>query len=317
MIKCTFSDVSERDMDLLFLEEFVCSPEFLSIFLSKIGLNGAAIVETEQSKVDVEFGESDMTVIVEKDGNRYGLLVEDKIDAIAMPNQSSRYVERGKKGIRNGDYKEFYVFIVAPKEYLAVNEEAKKYPNQVTYEECLEYFRLLNNSRAIFKMQQIEQAIYKQKNGYQVVENAAVTAFWRNYAEYQKSHHPELISREINGSKGSNSTWVTFHTNYKKIKIFHKSEKGYVDLEFAGLGEKTAELKKLLVSVIGKLWDKGLQVYQTGKSAVLRINVPEIDFKSEFINCRSEVEIALSAAQRLYSILDDIPEEEINKLFAS
>ena len=43
MIKCIFSDVSERDMDLLFLEEFVSSEEFLHIFLSKISLENVLL----------------------------------------------------------------------------------------------------------------------------------------------------------------------------------------------------------------------------------------------------------------------------------
>lgn len=128
MIKCIFSDVSERDMDLLFLEEFVSSEEFLHIFLSKISLENANICSVEQSKTDVQFGESDMTVIVEKGSIKYGLLIEDKIDAIAMPNQSGRYMERGELGKKNGDYEQFFVFIVAPESYLQQNDEAKKYP---------------------------------------------------------------------------------------------------------------------------------------------------------------------------------------------
>ena len=96
MVKCKFSDVSERDMDLLFLEEMASSQEFLNIFLAKIILSNAIVCSIEQSKVDVEYGESDMTVIVEKDGNKYGLLIEDKIDAVAMPNQSGRYTARVK-----------------------------------------------------------------------------------------------------------------------------------------------------------------------------------------------------------------------------
>ncbi len=32
IIQCTFADVTEHDMDLLFLEEFVCSDEFLKLF---------------------------------------------------------------------------------------------------------------------------------------------------------------------------------------------------------------------------------------------------------------------------------------------
>ena len=315
MVKCKFSDVSERDMDLLFLEEFVYSADFLNIFLSKVDLVGATVCEVEQSKVDVEFGESDMTVIVEKDEKKYGLLIEDKIDAIAMSNQSGRYVERGKIGVNNGDYEEYYVFIVAPKEYLLINEEAKKYPNQVTYEECLDYFCKLTDNRSAFKVQQIEQAIHKQKHGYQVIENKAVTSFWREYAKYQKAHHPELIFRDGNDPKGANSTWIAFHTNYKKIKIFHKSERGFVDLEFAGLGQNTAELKKLIIKTVGKLWTNNLAVYQTGKSAVLRIRVPEIDFKSDFAFSIEKVEQAMIAAEKLYSILDEIPEKDLNELF--
>ena len=58
-------------MDLLFLEEFASSSEFLNIFLSKIGLENSDIIEVEQSKVDMEYGESDMTLIVEKDNKNY------------------------------------------------------------------------------------------------------------------------------------------------------------------------------------------------------------------------------------------------------
>ncbi len=315
MLKCTFSDVSERDMDLLFLEEFVCSTEFLNIFLLKVHLVGATVCEVEQSKVDVEWGESDITIIVEKEGKRYGLLIEDKIDAKAMDNQSGRYVERGKRGVLNRDYDEFFVFIVAPQEYLNVNQEAKKYPNQIKYEECLEYFRSKTDNRSIFKAQQIDQAIHKQKHGYQVIENTAVTVFWSEYVKYQKEHHPKLNLNYSNESKGAKSTWVSFNTNDTRIKIFHKSEKGYVDLEFAGLGEKTAQLKELFAKTVGKLWDNGLTVCQTGKSAVLRIKVEEINFKTPFDNSIEKVEAALVAVERLYSILDDITEGELNLLF--
>lgn len=314
MLKCTFSDVSERDMDLLIMEELATSQEFLDIFLSKVDLLGAEICEVEQSKTDVELGESDITVIVEKDGKRYGLLIEDKIDAIAQENQAGRYFKRGEKGIETGDYVAYYVFIVAPKAYLEADNEAKKYPNQVSYEECLEYFSAKVDNRSLFKKQQIEQAIAKQKHGYIVIENKIITRFWQEYVAYQKAHHPKLNLQYNGEPKGSRSVWVTFHTSDPRIKIIHKSEKGYVDLEFAGLGEKTAELKELLVKTIGKLWDNGLSVEQTGKSAVLRIKCTEIDFRKTLEEAKTEVEEALNAVEKLYYILDDIPERELNFL---
>lgn len=44
------------------------------------------VSEVYLSKADKD-GESDITVIIESSGIKYGLLIEDKIDAIAMPEQ--------------------------------------------------------------------------------------------------------------------------------------------------------------------------------------------------------------------------------------
>lgn len=315
MIKCIFSDISERDMDLLFLEEFVSSQDFADIFLSKVNLLGAVVCEVEQSKTDAAFGESDITVIVEKDGTRYGLLIEDKIDAQAMLNQAERYAKRGEIGKTNGDYYEYFDFIVAPQKYLDDNAEAKKYHNSITYEECIEYFRSKDDPRSAFKAQQIEQAINKQKHGYQVIENTVVTEFWREYIAFQKEHYPKVDFRATDEPKGSRSSWAIFHTNYKKIKIYHKTNLKYVDLEFSGLGDKTAELKSMFNKAVGKLWDNELQVYRTGGSAVLRAVVPYVDFKGKFKDFTEAVDEAFRIVIKMYSILDGIPENEINELY--
>ena len=85
-------------------------------------------------------------------------------------------------------------------------------------------------------------------------------------------------------------------------------------MEFSGLGEKTAELKELITKHIGKLWDKGLDVYKTGKSAVLRARVAEVNFKDSFSNECDNVKRALENVAMLYSILDDISEAEVAQL---
>ncbi len=68
MIDCKFNGVTERDMDILIAEECAASQDFLNIFLEAIGLEDAEIISIELSKTDVEYGESDITIIVEKDG---------------------------------------------------------------------------------------------------------------------------------------------------------------------------------------------------------------------------------------------------------
>lgn len=306
MIKCKFSDVSERDMDLLFLEEFASSPEFLNIFLSKVGLENADIIEVEQSKVDMEYGESDMTLIVEKGGNKYGILIENKIDAIAMPNQCGRYDERGKIGIKNNDYIKFFVFILAPSEYLSANEESKKYPHRVSYEECLEYFKSKTDALSSFKAQHIEQAINKQKHGYQVVEHSDVTDFWDKYITYKEQNYPQLWLVSKRGPKGRYSSWPHFNVAVDNMFIYHKAESGFVDLTVSGMGDKLAQLETMLTSVIGSLADREIALVKTGKSAALRIVVPVMNFTEPFENYMSVLPECFDAVQKLTNIANEI-----------
>lgn len=308
---CKFSDVLEKDMDLLFLEEIVSSPNFLNIFTSKVNIASARVVKVEHSKVHSEFGESDMTVIIETEGKKHGLLIEDKIDAIAMPEQYERYVIRGNIGIENGDYESFDVFIIAPVKYLKVNQEAQKYPNQITYEECANYFRGLSDARAIFKLQQIEFAINKQKSSYQVIEHVAVTDFWDKYIAYQKEGYPHLWLSTSGGSKGSRASWPRYKVPIKSLYILHKSEFGYVDLTFPNCAERTVELKALLDKELGNIAEQNLSVHITGKSAALRVVVPKLYFKTPFEDCVDDVDACLREISRLCGIIEKLSADKI------
>lgn len=310
-IVCKFSNVSERDMDLLFLEEFVVSKEFLNIFISKAGITNAAVVEVEQSKVDAQFGESDMTVIVETEGKRHGLLIEDKIDAIAMPNQYERYIERGEIGVLNGDYNTFDVFIVAPEKYLKENDVAKKYPNKVSYEECEAYFEENIDSRKLFKLFQIRDAIYKQKTGYQVVENKNVTDFWHKYILFQREKYQHLFLTATEGPRGSKAVWPRFNTVIKELYILHKSEVGYVDLTISGAAERLYQLEVLLNDMVN-IKKLGISIQRTGKAAALRINVPKLDFKKPFEIQKADVEFCFNAVEKLSNLVKELNAERIH-----
>ena len=117
MIALQFNNtITERDMDLLFVESVLTDPEFCRVLVNKTDLAGKPfrILSAELSKSDAELGESDITVVLDVEGDRYGLLIEDKIDAMAMPEQHGRYIKRGEKGIKAGEYKDFRVFIFCP-----------------------------------------------------------------------------------------------------------------------------------------------------------------------------------------------------------
>lgn len=310
-VYCQFKDVTEKDMDMLFLEEIVSSTDFADIFLSRISLTGALVREVEHSKSDVEYGESDMTVIVEYKGLRHALLIEDKIDAVAMPNQCRRYFARGNAGIENGDYESFDVFIVAPEKYLRENDEAKEYPYRISYEDFVAYFEKRHDKRSRFKLQQIMQAITNQKTGYQVKENKKVTEFWEKYIEYQKQNYPGLSLISTKGPKGSKATWPQYKTFIREIPIYHKSEKGVVDLNFNGASDKIMLLERMLNEQLGGLEENGLMVEVTGKSAVLRIRVPEIDFMQPFEKYTDELVVCFEAISRMTKLVKKLNAEQI------
>ena len=203
------------------------------------------------------------------------------------------------------------MFIIAPVKYLKVNQEAQKYPNQITYEECANYFRGLSDARAIFKLQQIEFAINKQKSSYQVIEHVAVTDFWNKYIAYQKEGYPHLWLSTSGGSKGSRASWPRYKVPIKSLYILHKSEFGYVDLTFPNCAERTVELKALLDKELGNIAEQKLSVHITGKSAALRVVVPKLYFKTPFEDCVDDVDTCLREISRLCGIIEKLSADKI------
>ena len=292
-----FRDILEHDMDMLILEEFACSTEFSKIFLNKVNISDAKVLSTWQSKTDSELGESDMTVVFEYNDKKIALLIEDKIDAIAMPEQPARYVLRGNKGVIDGEYDTYYIFIVAPQEYLEKNEKAKEYPNYVSYEEIRDYFEKINDTRRSFKLAQISLAIEKQKNGYQVVKNALVTDFWNKYVEYKNQNFPKLNLIVNNDTKPTNGIWTYFRTINKDMLIYHKSDKGYVDLTLNGKADKQEKIKSMLTSIVENYYEQGYEVVKTGKSCAIRVKVPVVTFSEPFEKQKDSIDYAFSAVE--------------------
>ena len=269
----------ERDMDMLLLESVMTCPEFFQFVIDKTDLKGrpGQVIGGELSKSD-DLGESDITVIVEVDSKKYGLLIEDKIDAVAMPEQHSRYVKRGEKGVKNGDYDDFRVFIICPEKYYKNNVEAKKYEHLLTYEECKAFFDRKSDLTSRFRSQQIEQAIVKAKKPAtnNVDENA--NAFLRQYIKYQKENFPSL---DLSTKEDKNGWWTDFRTDLGYVYINHKIREGYVDLTFPKASENTDRAKTIADwARLHKISD--VSVVKTKKSVMLRIHVPKLDIEKGF-----------------------------------
>ena len=296
-----FERVFERDVDLLIMNNFINNREFKNYFLSKINLKDFEVIEVKHSLMDND-GETDIMVIMTNGVEKIALLIEDKIDARAMPNQKSRYDRRGLNGIKQKLYDKFYVFLVAPLDYLYTNQEAQKYENKISYESLLKLFK---NDKYAYSL--ISTALSKKKKGYEVIENKTITTFWNKYYDYIKNYYPQLKMNMTNTAKGSNALWPHIFTPLKNVYILHKSNKGFMDMTFSGMGDCYYQFKK----EINNYLDNDMSIQRTGKALAIRVNVPVVDFNNDFDNYIDEINVSLNSAVRLLNLCSKLDLQKV------
>ena len=139
-IQINFGAVPERDIDVFHAYSFALDEDYLKLFTDKLDweISDPIITSIEISKV-INGGESDVTICFTSKEKKYGILIEDKINAEAQPDQCARYYLRGDQSVKNGDYDIYAVFICAPEDYLKHNQEAAEYKNQISFQEIEEY----------------------------------------------------------------------------------------------------------------------------------------------------------------------------------
>lgn len=287
-ITCSLCTVYEHDMDVMLMQAMLTDPGFLGLFINKTDWTGLELkpIHAEISNSDVNLGETDITVILSDGISKYAMLLEDKIDAVAQPDQHNRYVKRGDKAVRNGLYSDYKVFIVCPQKYYDSNDEAKKYEHFVSYEDCAEYFSKSSDSMSSIRYQEVMQAISKAKRPPQVYFNENANSFFRKYRAYQREHFPQL---EMRTKESANGYWVDYKTRfpYRQAYLLHKLADGEVDLTF----NRGKDMLPILESICGWFNKNGLTEISapiTGKSVALRMNVPKLQYKHDWENIPKE-----------------------------
>ena len=297
MMETKFSYVSERDIDLLIMQELTNPGLFLLFVLNKVNIKSFnEIYSISHSVMHPTLGESDIVMILNADKHKHAIFIENKIDADAMENQYQRYVLRAEEGIKKGDFQEYSIFIMAPKKYLETNLEASKYPHKISYEEILEYIDKNPTHGLLIKTKLLEMAINKQESGYIPLPDEKVTLFWQQYYSYKNQHFPHLILNEVEGPRGSRARWPWFKTHSKSMAIAHKSDRGFVDLTLYGKAEDLSVIEER----ISNLLDADMTLVKTNKSSSIRLLITKIDFETDFESQILQVKEALDAVSRLF-----------------
>jgi len=296
--------VTERDIDLLLLEELNVSNHFSSWLYSMVTKNNDKPLckGAWHSISDAALGESDLVAIYE---NGLAILIENKIDAFAQPEQGLRYKARGEKGTHTGLWSSFITCMVALDLYLQKEKDASVYDANLSYEEIANWFSLLDiaDRRAAYKVYLLKEAIEQNRRGYTIKPDERVTGFWLKYWKLSKQQYPELEMKKP-GIKPANSDWPNFCPSVfdKRFSIVHKLARGDVDLQIAGAADKLTLLQNLLHGI-------EVDIVRGTKSAAIRLKVDSIDRFASFEAQRNIAIKGMNAARKLLEISKKLQNE--------
>lgn len=291
--------IKERDIDLLLLEEFVASNDFLRWFFGQVGiaLTGPVRLLSSARGVTQSQGESDLEILV-ANGERQTdlLLIENKIAAAFQPDQLERYRQRGENYVTQGKCSRFRVILCAPRVYL--ERGAEEFDAAVAYEDLLGWFegRETDEPRCQFKRKMLASSIEKATHGYQQVEDAPVTSFWDQYWRLVKEIAPELNMNRP-GGRPSTSRFFYFLPRVlpRGAKIVHKALQGRVDLQFRGMSDRLDELERMFADCL----EPGMSIHNAKKAGVIRILADGIDVGRSFDEQYDAIRDAILSAKQL------------------
>lgn len=186
----TLTHATERDIDLLLVEELYASPAFTAWITAQTNLT----VDIEMSSVlhskrrTRSRREIDIFVdLRSKAGKRCAILIENKLDADDQPDQAESYREELAR--ISEDYSAASMLIVCPEAYARAHPVfTGKFDGVVTYEALVDYFDRAGRertgegaARARFRQGILEQAINKHRRGYTPIPNKNVGDFNARY----------------------------------------------------------------------------------------------------------------------------------------
>tara|TARA_R110002049_G_scaffold137350_2_gene297363 strand:+ start:45148 stop:46086 length:939 start_codon:yes stop_codon:yes gene_type:complete len=291
------SSVRERDIDLLLLEEFHCSTEFTVWFCNKLGLDDVEFDGAWHSVSDVD-GETDLLLRIRRRGIRVGVFIENKVRAPEQDSQDLRYHQRARRACEQGKIDDFVTSIIAPNRYLKSMPIDREYTASLSFEEIEVWFQSRADRRAIWRAEIVREAIEQNRRSSTMLVSSTRTRFFEDYWLHLRANHPELLMN-MPSSKGNKSNWVKFKGRHfpKGVLLTHKIDQCVMELGFSrtNLGDIEEAVVELPESAI---------FGQRGKTAVVQIDVPEIDKEVSFSQQVGVVEVALDAAYKLAPLAD-------------
>jgi hypothetical protein len=294
--------ISEREVDLLLVSALHENTAFQKWFIRTCtGLEDYKFVGVWRGVFD-NYGETDVLCLVDDpSGQRVGLLIEDKINAIFQPGQSERYRNRGEAGLVEGSWGRYICCLFGPSNYVTAYIDGEEWPICVSSEEALEWFDHNNEHNCQIFREALRLSISKKDEGSFAPDHRA-TEFWQQYRRLCETEFSDLPYQRVREAISKNDPWPKFISDCLPTHILleHKPTQGRIDLTFSNFSRDE------VLEVIGGPPPPPFKIAKAGRSHALRIDVPKLDHLRPFMGQSDRVRACLTGARRLSAFYFDL-----------
>jgi hypothetical protein len=295
----SYFSFSERDLDLIILEELHAGNGFADWLAAKAGLSQATFLTAQHSvsaTVSGKTGETDVLAFLQTEAGPVALMIEDKIGADFTERQAERYHERGRALVAAGKAVHHVTLLCAPAIYLQEVPEADPWGIRLPIEEIQSWFERQAGRHAKWRSAVLQEVLEKVRRS-ALPAREEVVRFRAAYSDYLVQR-PEL---GLSTTRGSDPWGVILKSaeTPTHVQLAHKLPKGRMDLTF--YGPHCGKIKRLesLPADVHVLQQKT-------KSDMLFVSVPLVYWHVPFEDQVNQIAEALDARLLLLPLVLEI-----------
>jgi hypothetical protein len=273
----TLTHATERDVDMLLIEELAASPDFATFVLQKA--LGDSIVQIAEHNVfhSVRRTHNRREIDIQlnatcSNGKRYIVLIENKLDTTAQMGQAQSYQDEANVLLALNRADLVKTMLVCPKHWPAADPTfADEFDAVLSYENIGDFLAKRNlqtngeiGARLSHRIAMLEQALSKARRGYQPIPEPDIDDFNARYIATMKEHGFNLKPgpKMLKSGRPRDSRTMIFDRAVlpdwpflPRLRLVHQLSEGAAKVNFFGWGNQFSKLAtQISIDIEGTGW---------------------------------------------------------------
>ena len=322
----TLTHATERDVDLLLVEELRCSAAFVRWLVSQVAEITNTSLRYETSEVTHSKRrlhnrrEIDICVTLKGQGDLpIILLIENKLDASEQVKQAESYQAEAKLLVVDRIAQAAYTILICPSAYATEHATfASKFDLNISYEAIIESLAARAGVsgelglRLRHRREMLEQAVTKARRGYEAVPLPTIERFNAKYFALAAQSFPMLKpgpSMLKEGRPGESKTMIFAPEALPdweflpQVRIVHQLREGNANVNFYTWGNYFTALAATVAADLARTPYRPVSTYNkrtNGRSSLMIVvGTPPIDNETGFDAQRENILAGMKATDEL------------------